>query len=130
MIHWLGPLPIPVRYVPEIPTRKNGSTVAGRMTTMYLWPTVLIRADRRGDEGLLAHEIEHVKQLIFGLYFGHLLLYRFCTYYRAQCEVRAFLVQLEYEPRNWFRFVESVATWYDLGWTEDDVEKLFWRLDT
>lgn len=82
-------------------------------------PIIRIRPEKKGDEGLLAHEIEHVRQWwcwipLLGL--PHSLLYLLSKRYRQWSEVTAYRIQLEYphpkytvEERR-----EMYATWLSI----------------
>jgi hypothetical protein len=47
----------------------------------------------KNDKGLLAHELEHVKQFWTRGGIIHLLMYQFWTYYRFRCELFAYIKQ-------------------------------------
>lgn len=66
-------------------------TAAGKA----LGPIILIRPAYRGDAGLLAHEVEHVRQFwaTAGL---HLVLYPLVRRYRMWAEARAFARQVQH----------------------------------
>ena len=66
-------------------------TAAGKA----LGPIILIRPAYRGDAGLLAHEVEHVRQFWSSLGFM-LLLYPLVRSYREKCEAKAFAVQVKH----------------------------------
>lgn len=55
---------------------------------------VRIRPHYKNDEGLLAHELEHVKQAYRGILIIHALLYLFAPKYRFWAEVQAYRKQL------------------------------------
>ena len=84
-------------------------------------PVALIRPQYRGDAGLLAHEMVHVKQwwLTFGL---HSILYLLFEFYRLDSEVEAYRVQLKHSPGNERRFAEFIATKYRIGISVEDAE--------
>ena len=76
-------------------------------------PVAFIRPEYRDDKGLLAHELEHVKQwwLTFGL---HSFLYLLVPFYRLNSEVEAYKVQLKHSSGNERRFAEFIAERYGL----------------
>lgn len=79
-----------VRYTENIPEGFDGIA--------RLW-FIRIRPERRGDEGLLAHEREHVRQFwTFSLF--HCLAYGRLAWYTKWCEVGAYRKQLMYPPAN------------------------------
>jgi len=80
-------------------------------------PIVLIRPSKRDDQGLLAHELMHVKQFwrSFGL-FG--IPYWLFKTKRFEYEVEAYREQLKYAPGREQRFARFLARNYDLDITE------------
>jgi hypothetical protein len=80
-------------------------------------PIVLIRPSRRDDQGLLAHELVHVRQFwrTFGL-FG--IAYWLSKTKRLAYEVEAYREQLKYSPGREQLFARFLANNYDLDITE------------
>lgn len=90
MILRLWPLAL-IFYTDSLPVEMGGRTVAC---------VVRIRPKYRDDEGLLHHELTHVAQWWSMLGIFHSLLYRFCAWYRLDCEVEAYKVQMRHRDRN------------------------------
>lgn len=84
-LEFLKILPYFIRY------KEINELTAG--TTWLIFIT--ISPSHKNDNGLLAHEIEHVKQF-YRLPLIHGLLYRFSKKYRLYSEVRAYKEQLKY----------------------------------
>ena len=60
---------------------------------------VCVRPKYRGkDEGIVQHELEHVRQFYRALTFPHTILYRFSPRYRLVCEIDAYVRQMEHYP--------------------------------
>ena len=59
---------------------------------------IVIEPKYECDEGILHHEMEHVRQWYTGGFFIHGWRYRKSRNYRLICEVRAYLKQMKY-PR-------------------------------
>jgi hypothetical protein len=111
-------------------------------------PYIRIRPKYKDDKGLLAHELEHVKQwwiatilsailIAAGLYhfqeplYGaigsigvHGILYKLIPAYRLWCEVQAHKVQAKYSPHAIALFAKRIATKYDLNISTEEAEKL------
>jgi len=78
---------------------------------------VRILPEYEGDEGLLQHELTHVKQAYRLLILFHSLLYLFDAHYRLHAEVEAYRKQLEYSQdkvADADRFAGFIAEKYDL----------------
>ena len=102
-------LPVIVIYTDRVP---EGS--AGCANAMI----VRIRPKYKGDEGLLQHELTHVKQAYRLLILFHSLLYLLDDSYRLHAEVEAYRKQLEYSQdkvTDTARFAGFIAGKYDLG---------------
>jgi hypothetical protein len=58
------------------------------------WGTcrITIRPKYKGDNGLLEHELEHVRQYNRNLF--HALMYKYSASYRYQCELDAYRLQV------------------------------------
>lgn len=113
-------------------------------------PAVIVRPEKRGDAGLIAHEVEHVKQWAFltalcggaiyaaGAAFepvrafwplggaAHTVFYAIFQKYRLFAEVRAYRRQLRYYPDDRReQFAKFLALRYGLPLTEAEAfEKL------
>ena len=103
-----GILPAFVFYTERVPI-----AVAGRANAFV----VRIRPSYAGDEGILQHELTHVKQAYRLLLIGHAMLYIFSKRYRYAAEVEAYKAQLRHSvlwdsDRN--RFAEFICTRYRL----------------
>ena len=71
------------------------------------------------DEGLLAHELEHVKQFwMFSIF--HCLAYGRLDSYTLWCEVQAYRKQLEYNPENIYKYAYYISNNYGLNITEKE----------
>lgn len=88
-----GILPALVIYTERLPEGFGGCANA---------MIVRIRPKYEGDEGLLQHELTHVKQAYRLLILFHALLYLFCDSYRLRAEVEAYRKQLEYSTYKAF----------------------------
>ena len=95
-------------YTDLMPLRFSGYT---------LGPIVLIRPRCRDDQGLLQHELVHVRQFwrTFGL-FG--IAYWLSKSRRFEYEVEAYREQLKYSPGRQALFARFLANNYDLNITE------------
>lgn len=101
-------LPAIVIYTDHVP---KGS--AGCANAMI----VRIRPKYEGDEGLLQHELTHVKQAYRLLILFHSLLYLFDDSYRLHAEVESYRKQLEYSQdkvTDTARFAGFISEKYDL----------------
>jgi len=101
-------LPAIVIYTDHVP---EGS--AGCANAMI----VRIRPEYEGDEGLLQHELTHVKQAYRLLILFHSLLYLFDDSYRLHAEVESYRKQLEYSQdkvTDTARFAGFISEKYDL----------------
>ena len=79
-------------------------------------PVIRILREYKGNRGLLAHELVHVKQwfITCGL---HSILYKFSKTYRLRCEVKAYREQLKYSPTKLGTFAWFIAHIYNLDVT-------------
>lgn len=84
---------------------------------------IFMRPKHKGDEGLLAHEMVHVRQWkeAKGTFW---IKYLTCKEFRLKCEVEAYKVQLQHDPENLIRFARYLATGYNLDITLDQAIKL------
>lgn len=84
-------------------------------------PVIIIDPDKRGDEGLYQHELEHVKQAALTLFIRHALLYLFWRAYRQWAEVNAYAVQTKYPNKHGVNMSLELGAWrlclpqYDLN---------------
>lgn len=78
---------------------------------------VVIRPKHKGDEGLLAHELIHVKQ--YSKNFWHTLRIKFDKKYRYECEIEAYSKQAEvygYMLKEQFMWMaEAISLKYELS---------------
>lgn len=91
-------------------------------------PFIFIRPQCKEDEGLLAHEKEHVRQF-WANPILHGLQYKFQWKYRLRCEIAAYQQQLKYvqagdKDRYRTHYAEMVATRYKIPVTAEYVERL------
>ena len=90
---------------------------------------VLIRPDYKDDEGLIQHELTHVKQNIRTLgWSGIKQIWNKNHKLNRECE--AYAVQLEYVPVKQYdtmktRFVNYMYTKYDLGMSKNFIRRRF-----
>lgn len=86
-MRWLGPIPVPVLVRDTLPRAKDGTEFAG-----YCYgPVIAVRRGCEADEGLVRHELEHVRQWWTSLG-AHWLLYPLSRRYRLWAEMRAHAV--------------------------------------
>lgn len=84
-------------------------------------PVIRIREKYQNDDGLLHHELTHVKQWYRTL-FLHSLLYKFSLLYRLDSEVEAYKEQLKYYKDDRSKiFARFIATEYGLDVSEEEV---------
>jgi hypothetical protein len=83
----------------------------------------LIRPEFRGDAGLVAHELVHVRQWreSYGMFWPRYLLSR---RYRRDYEVEAYREQLKFAPQSVDRFAGFLANNYYLGISVDVARSL------
>ena len=87
---------------------------------------VRIRPVYKDDSGILAHELEHVRQAWCGLLLGHALLYQFVRRYRQWAEIRAYREQMCWLRADGAYLSLDDAAWrltsprYNLGITIDE----------
>jgi hypothetical protein len=87
-------------------------------------PIVRIKSKYKQDPGIMAHELEHVKQWYLTLML-HPLLYKFNKKYRLWAELRAYKKQLKHIPENRVKYAGFIATRYGLDlWPNDVYEML------
>lgn len=113
-----GILPALVVYTDHVP---EGS--AGCANAMV----VRIRPQYVNDEGLLQHELTHVKQAYRLLFLFHALLYLLDDCYRLHAEVEAYRKQLEYSAdkvTDAARFAGFICNKYDLQADQTSVENM------
>lgn len=84
---------------------------------------VFIRPRYKGNKGLLAHELEHVKQWYRNPLF-HSLKYKFSKSYRLQCELSAYRMQLNFTPLGLEGFAYYLANDYSLDLTYEQAKQL------
>ena len=78
--------------------------------------------------GLMAHELEHVKQAWKGALLGHQLYYTFNKKYRMKCEVAAYKEQMKHYYYDVAPiFAKFLATKYNLRITEFEAEQALRR---
>ena len=138
-----GIVPVPIVYTDRLLKDWQGAATRG--------PFVVIRPVylERGDEGIHAHELEHVRQfwtmaaslaivLLLVLpaewrafsaalpLLVHPFMYRFVRGYRLEAEVSAYQVQLAFSPAgasaDWA--AEALATKYDLNISREDARAM------
>jgi hypothetical protein len=87
-------------------------------------PFILVRPEKAGDAGLIAHEKVHVKWFWKTLgTFG--ILYALSMKWRIKFEAEAYRAQLPYHPERLDGFAHALMTGYgDSGLTLDQARKL------
>lgn len=93
---------------------------------------IKIRPSRMNDAGILAHEIEHVRQFwMFSLF--HCIAYGRLDRYTLWCEVHAYREQLKHclndKEKKLNLFASFIATKYNLNITEQDAKLLLLKGD-
>ena len=80
-----------VEYSDDIP---DGFGAYCKYPLLPRWGTcrITIRPKYKGDNGLLEHELEHVRQYNRNLF--HALMYKYSASYRYQCELDAYRLQV------------------------------------
>jgi len=84
-----------------------------------------MRPEHKNDEGLLKHELIHVKQFWLNGLLIHAIGYRFSKSYRLKCEVEAYREQLKYLPATidlgYYKWIYAgfMAEKYGLGITKE-----------
>ena len=92
---------------------------------VFLLPCIFIRPANKGDEGLLAHELVHVKQA-WGNIFPPIwqIRYNLSKSYRLKCEVEAYRVQLQHNPDKLDLYAWFIANEYNLDITAQAAAEL------
>lgn len=88
---------------------------------------VRIRPAKAADEGILEHELTHVRQSYRGLIVIFALRYLFSKSFRLDSEIEAYRKQLECsadKPASVKTFAGFLATKYDLGINAEEAERL------
>ena len=86
---------------------------------------IRMRPEHKNDEGLLKHELIHVKQFWLNGLLIHAIGYRFSKSYRLKCEVEAYREQLKYLPATidlgYYKWIYAgfMAEKYGLGITKE-----------
>lgn len=94
------------------------SFIPTRFAAITIGPMVLVRPAYKGDEGLLQHELTHVKQFWHNPLF--FVLYAISKTARFNYEVEAYRVQLKYYPDDRTDiFADFLVNDYRLGITND-----------
>jgi hypothetical protein len=107
---------------------------------LTIGPIMFIRPRAREDEGLLQHELVHVRQ--FWRTFGfHLIMYPLSKKYRLKSEVEAYCASLKYPRPDYIDylqhypdhfieyFAEVIATKYRLKITKEEAIELLRKCD-
>ena len=96
---------------------------------MAPFPIILIRPKYRDDEGLLQHELQHLKDMYAGWIILYCIRYFFSKKWRLHYELRGYWTQLEYSPQHIRLFAYFLATKYRLGIDEDKAYSLLMYSD-
>jgi len=111
-----GILPVVLKYSDNMPQPWIGGYAKG--------PYIRLRTKYKGtDEGILQHELTHVKQWYRSLMYFHPILYLVSKRYRLWSEVEAYKVQSNYydDPAAKLkRFAKFISTRYNLAITEKE----------
>lgn len=100
--------------------------VPKKYDALTVFNVVFIRPSHRNDEGLLHHELTHVKQ-IYRTFPLFPLRYNLSKKYRLNAELEAYKVQLSYEKdkeQALRKIADVLATGYGLGITREEAYKL------
>jgi len=113
-------IPIPVFITNWMPERFAG---------YHIVDIVLIRPQYKDDEGLIQHELTHVKQNLRTLFWSGIKHY-WDKNHRLNRECEAYAVQLQYVPDEDYevmktRFVNYMYTKYDLGMSKKFIRRRF-----
>jgi len=97
----------------------------------HVGTTVIIRPDYADDEGLIQHELTHVKQNIRTLGISGIRQY-FDKNHKLNRECEAYAVQLQYVPQPQQdvmkkRFVNYIYSKYDLGMSKNYIRRRFFN---
>ena len=87
---------------------------------------IFLRNKYKTDEGLLQHELTHVKQF-YRIPFLHSYLYKFSKKYRLKCEIEAYKVQLSYyldKEKNIKWMSNAIAAKYKLNVSQNEIENM------
>ncbi len=109
-----GFIPVPVFIAKDL------GWAAGRAYGVF----VRIKEKYKDDEGLLQHELQHIRQFYRTLML-HPLLYKFSARYRYNAELECYRVQLRYaknKDRTLKYFVKLLTTRYGLKLDAKSVE--------
>jgi len=112
---------IPIFYVDVI---KKDYSIRGASYDLF----ILINKRYKDDEGLLAHEFEHVKQFWLHGLLIHTALYRFCKYYRFMCELKAYIKQWKVNKGNenlLENYITRIHLGYNLSYSRDYIKNKF-----
>mgnify|MGYP005731052541 FL=1 len=113
-------IPIPVFITNWMPERFAG---------YHIVDIVLIRPDYKDDEGLIQHELTHVKQNLRTLFWSGIKQY-WDKNHKLNRECEAYAVQLQYVPDEDYevmktRFVNFMYTKYNLGMSKNYIRRRF-----
>ncbi len=113
-------IPIPVFITNWMPERFSG---------YHIVDIVLIRPDYKDDEGLIQHELTHVKQNLRTLFWSGIKQY-WDKNHKLNRECEAYAVQLQYVPDEDYevmktRFVNYMYTKYNLGMSKNFIRRRF-----
>ena len=103
---------------------KDLGTKAGAATGFI----VRIREDKKDDEGLLEHELSHVRDCYYFLFLPYMILLKF-KWFRQWCEIRAYKIQLKHPPASgqdryrWI-FARLISTRYNLNTSVEEAYRL------
>ena len=87
---------------------------AGFDAHAILSPLILIRPNRRGDAGIIAHERRHAKDVWLCGWLICGLLYKFSRRFRLWFELRGFREEIRINPDRLLWAAESLANDYKL----------------
>jgi len=103
---------------------RNNTFVPKHFTGIALWMFVLIRRDIKLNEGMLQHELVHVRQqyrwpFIYGL------LYYLSQTWRVKFEVEAYKKTIEYNKRTPRSIAKNIVKSYKITkFSEEQIYKL------
>ena len=100
-----------------------------RFAGYHIVDIVLIRPQYKDDQGLIQHELTHVKQNLRTLFWSGIKQY-WDKNHKLNRECEAYAVQLQYVPDKDYevmktRFVNYMYTKYDLGMSKKFIRRRF-----
>tara|TARA_R100000656_G_scaffold1415_2_gene2699 strand:- start:200 stop:580 length:381 start_codon:yes stop_codon:yes gene_type:complete len=108
-------IPIPIIITDLLPKKFGGGT---------LICIVLLRPKHKDNEGLIQHELTHVKQNLRTLLLSG-FKQNWSKQHRLDRECEAYAVQLKYSPSRKDLYIDFMYNKYNLGMSKERIEKNF-----